>query len=261
MKIKKEDKENFVSTKRIPLTETTLNRVMGGHDEFGYIIISGMRDNLYRDKNGNVYSVFSNEDKKSSEDKEIEIGTQDWVDENNKRTNKLRNLLKSKKYSYIPVYGGFKEEGSDSAKIEKSFIVFPYEISTKEYKDFDEFKRTLLDIGKSFQQDAILIKAPDSNPVYVDCLTEKPDDYVFTNKKVNDIAQEYFTALKKWDDSSRKDKSHFTTGKPQRFTFESLYMDDFPNSISEHRRRSLNGELVQFKQGKFLNSRLGFEKE
>lgn len=247
MKILKEDKENMVATKRILLTETTLNRVMGGHDKFGYAMISGMRDNLYRDKNGNVYSVFSGEDKKSPDDKEIEIGTQDWVDENNKRTKELRTKLKSSTYSYIPVYGGFKEEGSNTAKIEKSFIVFPYNISTKEYMDFDEFKENLLNIGASFQQDSILIKAPDSNPVYIDCKTKKPDDYTFTNKKVNDIAQEYFTALKKWDDSSKKGKDHFTKGKPQRFTFESLYMNDFPNSISEHRRRSLNGELVHFK--------------
>lgn len=245
MKIVKED---TIKTKRIPLTETTLNRVMSGHDEFGYVMISGMRDNLYRSSNGEVYSTHSDEDKKSPNDVEIEIGTQDWVDENNKRTNQLRNDLKSEKYSYIPVYGGYKEEGSETAKIEKSFIVFPYDISTKEYRDFNEFKNRMLKLGDDFQQDSILVKAPNENPVYVDCATGKPDDYVFTNKKVNDIAQEYFTALKRWTDSSRKDKSSFTKGKPQRFTFESLYMNDFPNSISEHRRRSLNGELVQFRK-------------
>jgi len=244
MKIIKLD--NIISM--IPLVEKTLNRVAHGHDEYGYAIISAMRDNLYRSDNGEIYSVFSGENNLNSTDDEIEINCQTWIDENNKRTIELKNDLKNNNLSFIPVYGGFKETNSSKAKVEKSFIVFPFNMRTKQYIDFNDFANLILELGYDYQQDSVLIKYPEDSPVYYDCRTGQPDDYKFTNIKLNDVAQEYFTALKKWGDFSNKDISTFTKGKPQRFTFEGLYMNDFPNSINEHRRRSLEGELVTFKK-------------
>ena len=248
MKIIRLDNVDKINVSMIPLIEKTLNRVAHGHDEYGYAIISAMRDNLYMSDNNEIYSVFSDEDKLNSNDDEIEINSQIWIDENNRRTNELKIDLRDNGLSFIPVYGGFKEKNSNKAKVEKSFIVFPFNMQTKKYIDFNKFAELVLELGYNYQQDSVLIKYPDDNPVYYDCRTGKPDNYKFTNIKLNDVAQEYFTALKKWGDFSKKDISTFTKGKPQRFTFEGLYMNNFPNSINEHRRRSLEGELVIFKE-------------
>lgn len=138
------------------------------------------------------------------------------------------------------------EEGQDKANIEKSFIVFPFNISTKEDTDFEEFINDMFDWcgNDDNPQDAILVKFPGKNPRYYDPKNKKPtDDVEFTGTSLNDITKEYFTALKKWNDISKKD--NFTKGNPQRWTFES-YMNDFPKSIAEHRIRTNKGELVRF---------------
>lgn len=99
-------------------------------------------------------------------------------------------------------------------------------------------------LANYFNQDAILIKYSDKNPRYYNPKTGLPSDvYEFKGTSLNDITKEYFTALKKWDDISKK--NNFMGGKPQRFTFE-CYMNDFPKSIAEHRIRSNSGELVRF---------------
>ncbi len=232
----------------IPLVEKTLNRVAHGHDEHGYAMISAMRDNLYISDNGKIYSAFSGENKLNLYYDEIEINCQIWVDENYKRTHELQTNLRNNGLSFIPVYGGFKEKNSNKDKVEKAFIVFPFNMNNKQYIDFDEFAEIILELGYNYQQEFVLIKYPQDNPVYYDCKTGKPYDYIFTNIRLNDVAQEYFTALKNWGNLSRKDSSTFPNGKPQRFTFEGLYMNDFPGTISEHRRRSLEGELVTFKK-------------
>ena len=124
----------------------------------------------------------------------------------------------------------------------------PYNHKSDEYIDFNEFADDLLKVSyEKYQQDAILIKYPDKAPIYYDCNTKKPIGSSFSSATLNDVTREYFTALKKWGDMSRKKSDSFTKGKPQRFTFEEAFMNDFPNSIAEHRLRSNDGELVRFK--------------
>ena len=69
------------------------------------------------------------------------------------------------------------------------------------------------------------------------------DDVEFTGVTLYDVTKLFLTALKNWDDISKK--SNFTQGNSRRFTFEA-WMNDFPKSIYEHRHRSSLGELVRF---------------
>ena len=232
----------------IELTEANLNRVVNGHDKMDYVILSASRQNLYKTPSGNIYSVPSGEMKHNNNDKELKPGSKEHTDANNVRNKELLSFLRSNHYAYVPVYGGYKEEGQEKASIEKSFIVLPYDWSSGKYLDFNTFAKTLLkESWGKYQQDAILIKYPDRKPDYYDCKTGKPQGLELTSVVLNDLTKEYFTALKKWGDISNKDSGSFTQGEPQRFTFEAFYMNDYPNTMNEHRIRRNKGELVRVK--------------
>ena len=234
----------------ITLDESSLNRVVNDHDEKGYAIISACRQDLWMNDKDKIVATVNEDERKRF--RKLDINSQEHIDANNIRTINLKNKIKDK-YSFIPVFGGFKEEGQDKANIEKSFIVFPFNFKTKEDVDFEEFVNDICNWCVSSDnpkddnpQDSVLIKFPNKNPRYYDPRNGLPtDDYEFVGLSLNDIIKMYFTAFKKWDDISQKD--NFTNGSPQRWTLE-CYMNDFPKSIAEHRVRSNDGELVRFEK-------------
>lgn len=188
--------------KYIKLTEANLNRVVNGHDKMGYVIISSSRQDIWV-YNDNIYY----EDPNRFGSTKVEIDSQLHTDINNIAYKKLKNKIASLGYSYIPVYGGFKEKGQQKANVEKSLIVMPFNIKSGTYTDFDKFVNDMFDIAgpNGYHQDSILIKYPDKNPQYYSCWTQKPEEGImFTGTSLNDITKEYFTALKKWSDISKK---------------------------------------------------------
>lgn len=197
--------------KLLKLTEANLNRISKGHEKDGYAILSASR---------HYYSE----------------------QENNLRAKKLVSKLRSKHYSYIPVYGGYKEYGAEKPSIEKSFIVYPYDIHSHEQLDWDTFEQDMIDLGIEFEQDSILICRPNSKPYYKGLKSEVKDSECYSNVTLNDVTKDYFTAIKKWSDMSLNRKNHsWENGNPQRFTFESfededlvpeLYIDPYPGSMS-----------------------------
>lgn len=181
-----------------PLTEKNLSRISKGHEKDGYIIISASRD------------IYSNS-------------------ENDVRTKQLRDYLKKSNYSYIPLYGGYKELGADKASFEKSFIVYPYDVINHKTVDFNKFKQDLIDVASPpdepnnlhFDQDAILVCEPGGKPYYVGLKSGVDDSGIFDEVEYNNTDSEFFTAIKKWNDSSLNRKKHtWDKGKPQRFTFK-----------------------------------------
>ena len=182
--------------KLLKLTEANLNRISSGHEKDGYIILSAFRSGLTHD-------------------------------ENNIRTIELRDWLRSKHYSYIRVYGKYRENISNEFKLEKSFIVYPFDIVTKDIANWETFEKDLIDIAKKYDQDSILICRPNWKPFYKGLKPEVSDSEYFSGTKLNDVAQDYFTALKKWSDISLNRKNHdWNEGFPQRFTFESFEDED-----------------------------------
>ena len=168
----------------IPLTETTLNRLIHGHDDKGYIVISAAK----------------------SENKE---------DKNNLGRNSLISDLKRLGYSYVPVFCGYKEEGQEKASLEKSFVVFPYDIATEKYDDFDNFKKNLIDLGKKYEQESILVKETGKDPVLIQCDTGEPGE---------------------------EDRDFNVSS--QRFTFEAYIAEQPQQIMSAHARTHLNEFVI-----------------
>ena len=213
------------------LTEVSLYRAVKEHDKNGYVMISASRQDCLKGiKDNPSYEEI-------------------W-DENNKRTNNLKKDITNLSYSFIPVYGGYKEEGSNTASIEKSFIVFPYDFRKKELVDFDTFEKELINLGKKYNQDAILIKEPESNPKYYYLTTNTWDSVDFGNVKLNDVTQQYFTSLKGWADTSLNKKNRDWSGTPKRFTYSESYLNLPPQTLMDAHARSSSGELVSMEHYK-----------
>lgn len=200
----------------IPLTEPTMNRLVHGHNDKGYIIITAAKS----------------ENKEKPNDRERKA---------------LISDLKKFGYSYVPVFGGYKEEGQGKASLEESFVVFPYDIATEKYDCSDHFRMILINLGKLHGQESILVKEDGKNPVCIRCDTGEPyeEDDGFSDANFDHADDEYFAALKKHRDISLNGKTRgFKNGNPQRFTFEA-YITEQPHQImSAHRRHNLNEFVI-----------------
>jgi len=117
--------------------------------------------------------------------------------------------------------------------------VYPYNVRKGTSTDFETFSNDMLQLGKEYNQDSILIKAPNEKAKYVLCSTGETD-FEFDGITLNDVAQQYFTALKKWHPD--KKYKHPFQGKPQRYTLEGLYAP-VGGSIMECHRRTSSDEL------------------
>ena len=212
-----DDEDLYESLKRklidesLRLNEKNLNRLVKGHDENGYAIISGSRGNLS-------------------------------VEENNKRTKKLKSDIRSAGYSYVSVLGGYQEVGQETST-EKSFMVFPYSTSSNDYDDFDAFQKFIISLTKKYDQDSVLIKRPGENPRYWNRIDDEGNtsedwaEWDFSSEPtINDVTKQYFTALKSW-------KKDFNKGNPQRWTFEEYHLANQPNTIMGSHSRYHSGEL------------------
>lgn len=189
------------------LNESSLNRVSSGHNNIGFVIISASRGNKSAQENNNNYK-------------------------------ELKRKVKELGYSFVPVFGGFVENGTDEV-FEQSLQVYPISstVISKEY-DFDKFQEDMINLAKKYEQDAILIKRPDKNPMFYDCKNNKWTDE-FSGITYNDLMQKYFTSLKKW-------KSSYDKGNPQRFSYVESYMRVQPETIMEAAKRGYSGELVYY---------------
>lgn len=192
------------------LDESTLNRLIKGHDKDGYAIISASRG-----------------DKTPSE--------------NNKRFDELKEKVWSLGYSYVPVFGGYKEDDFGEV-LEKSLFVLPKNKRSGDI-DLEKFFSDMRELGKEYEQDSVLVKYPDENPRYLELSTGELGAPFDGELLLNDVTQQYFTSLKKWNVDKYGDSIN---GKPQRYTFTTneVYLREQPKTISEAHRRSLLGEIV-----------------
>ncbi len=74
------------------LTEKNLNRISKGHETVGYAILGA------------------------------------FGQANNEKNDDLRSEFKSRRYSYIALYAGYKEAGRDKSVLKMSFVVYPFVI-------------------------------------------------------------------------------------------------------------------------------------
>lgn len=266
-----------------PMTEASLNRIVNKHDKGGYCIISACRGRWFKDgaevprdvtsedANHNGFTEVTNLEeykKAAAKNKPTFVKYANILSGaklqaiNNKRTVALKNKIIGADYSFIPVYGGFKEEGSPVASYESSFIVLPFTRKGVE-KSVDELVADCLDWGEEFNQDSILVKRIGEAPKYYNCVGAKKGvsdtDIVFSGEyTLNDITQMFFTALKQYrqkkiDDNGNPildDNGNYVyvndtelKGKPQRFTFEGIYGNTAPIGVQAKTMRRVKGEL------------------
>lgn len=198
----------------ILLEKITVDRLMNKHGDNGFAIISANRT--------------------------------DKPDERNTHATKaLIQDLKDSGFSYLPVYGGYKDTGRSGVvdKFEPSFVVFNY-TQNGEPGNWDELHRFALDMCAKYEQSSVYIQAPGEAPEYQDEDGNKINSKSSRDYIKNDLDQEYFTSLSSPDEIA----SHGKTQKVgRRFTadieFESkLYANPMPSSIAARRMRK--GEVM-----------------
>ena len=138
------------------LDESTLNRLIKGHDKDGYVIISASRG-----------------DKTPSE--------------NNKRFDELKEKVWSLGYSYVPVFGGYKEDDFGEV-LEKSLFVLPKNKRSGDI-DLEKFFSDMKELGKEYEQDSVLVKYPDENPRYLELSTGRLSAPFDGELLLNDVTQ------------------------------------------------------------------------
>ncbi len=151
---------------------------------------------------------------------------------------KIRELIstiRSRKYSYMPIYGSFNEnlgEERDTQTFEESFVIFNYD--NKQHCEVGEFSKLIqfaIDLAQQFNQDSFLYYEPNKNLKYV-----KTDGTIIaeyeTDTTFNDLTKEYWTDLHQ--------NRH---QPPTQSTFTGCYINPAPQCYSERHVRYLKGEI------------------
>ena len=201
------------------LNETTLNRILGKYFEDGFIIITSER-------------TCKAETGKDCDEQEA----QEQAHKNNKNMAALKNLIRSSGYGYIPTLGGYKERVIDKKTGEETVVDTgtPEEsliIAARPEKGLAHqgLRELGVKLAKDFNQDSFLYKPANSDDTKAYYITQDGSvDLEFPDITPNDLAQEYYTQLRK----RRQERFSFT----ENMIFE-LRIPAAPDSTSEARKR------------------------
>lgn len=145
------------------------------------------------------------------------------------------STVKSRKYSYMPIYGSFNEnlgEERETQTFEKSFVIFNY--NNKQHCEVGKFSELFdfaMELAQQFNQDSFLYCEPKKTPKYV-----KTDGAIIAEYEnciaFNDLTKEYWTDLHQ--------NRH---QPPTQSTFTGCYINPAPQCYSERHVRYLTGEI------------------
>ena len=151
------------------------------------------------------------------------------------RIKEMISTIKSRKYSYMPIYGSFREnigEENETQTFEKSFVIFNY--NNKQHCEVGEFSELIqfaIDLAQQFNQDSFLYCEPKKTPKYV-----KTDGAIIAEYEnciaFNDLTKEY------WIDLHRN-----RCGELIQSTFTGCYINPAPQCYGERHVRYLTGEI------------------
>ena len=207
---------NILSNGHSPqkINEVTVDRVLNKHGKNGMVIISANRSDLDGETN-------------------------------NINTRELIRDIRSTGFSYFPVYGGYHGTNNIIDSFEPSFVVTNFS-KTGEIGDEEDFQRLFdfaIEMCGKFNQDSVLVKAPNEVPHYYNRNGEITDSESTGKVIKNDPNQEFFTSLIKTD---KLDREHPERSK--RFTydisFDECYCNPNPCTLNERIRRRRSGEIL-----------------
>lgn len=150
--------------KPILMESMSINRLLTKHGDNGYVIISANRN-------------------------------ENTDEENIQKTNELKYQITLSGRSYLPVYGGYRNEKTgEEAQYEPSFVVFNYNT------DGDKMSiKELVNMAKQwcaeYQQDCAYVKLPGKDLVYMNAAGKIVNKRESGKVAINDPNKEYFTSL------------------------------------------------------------------
>lgn len=200
-----------METTKNNIQETSLNRILNHHYKDGFIIVTS-----YRDENSDEV--------------------------NKKNFEELKNLVKTAKFSFIPVWGGFIENiGTENAKeVHEPALFIPNQIiaTSRTLETTDNLKKLGLILVKKFNQDSFLFKPKDNDNKSYYITKDDTIDTTFNSNSVNDLTNKYFTRLNKQSDN-KTDK---------RFTFtEELYIHPSPTQrYKNHTQKIIKSAISRY---------------
>lgn len=188
------------------ISEASIGRFLTKHSQNGYVIVSANR----------------------SEKTPLE---------NKKRDATLKSIISNSGWSYTPIYGGFIETNTDTNEkvrvIELSFIIYNFNRKNKELT-FEDLKQFAIEIGKQFDQQAVLICPPGEAPYY--CDGEGTVTMQFKKEmSIRDLTQDFFSSLSR---SKRNIKRNQFTFKMAECCIK------YPSNIMMRHQQSLLGEAI-----------------
>ena len=151
------------------------------------------------------------------------------------RIKEMFSTIRSKKYSYMPIYGSFSEnigEQNETQTFEKSFVIFNY--NNKQHCEVGEFSKLIqfaMELAQQFNQDSFLCYEPNKNLKYTKTDGTTLAEYE-TDAPFNDLTKEYWTYLHQ--------NRH---QQPTQSTFTGCYINPAPQCYSERHVRYLTGEI------------------
>ena len=197
------------------IDETGLSRILSYHQDKGYILVSAYRSA-----------------KAEGTDPEIQKS------KNLKNDSELRHRLKAKKLSFIPVYGGFKEETPEGKVdvVEPSYLVTFRDAASSPASQgtLEDLKNFGVELAKDYNQDSIFLKEPGPNGMGHFVNKNGQIEASFNSVKVNDATQAYFTKLFKDVWGSKRNLPLDQRKTDKRFTYvESLFRMKSPSDVQE----------------------------
>lgn len=230
------------------IDEGGVNRILS-HGKYGFIVISANRSEIYSDNpNNDLSDEYEEWCKIEKRDVEDNKNMNFWLQKRNKQAdNDLLKDLKTSKFSYTPVYGGYHGTDDVTDSFEPSYIVYNHaKEDSSAYLNFNELYDFALTLCRKYNQDSVYVQAPNEAPIYVDCNGNKVSGQSSKNFKINDYTQMFYTTAKR-EKRSGKDYNDSLITQPQRFTadiqFESMYRKASPSTYFDRMKRYKLGEI------------------
>jgi len=198
--------------KMLPLNEISMNRLLGKHyGQAGFAIVSASRM------------------------------VENTPEENESNTKEMFAAIRNSEFRFIPAFGGYIEKDENGNAVnnteEKVAIILCYDQNSNPIP-FERLADFAIGLGIKYNQDSVLLKAPDENPKYV--VTNERGGEVGTTEmeftgdlRLDDLSQEFFTNMA---------SKHGNVGQ-HRFTFTEQFINPTFTTVNEGHVRYLNGEL------------------